>query len=125
MAPGFDSRRQTMDVDALIKEGHGPVVEAVRRIGRGRGWPDGWLNEEAVSAIPRGKDGRANENAVGRNGEWDSSSLVWFPPPVGPRSLRAGASIPGMRPATTVAVVHPEPGKRTLRHSEGGSPGTC
>lgn len=59
MALGFDSRRQTMDVDALIKEGHGPVVEAVRRIGRRRGWPDAWLNEEAVSAIPRGKDGRA------------------------------------------------------------------
>ena len=59
MALGFDNRRQTMDVDALIKEGHGPVVEAVRRIGRRRGWPDAWLNEEAVSAIPRGKDGRA------------------------------------------------------------------
>lgn len=48
MALGFDSRRQTMDVDALIKEGHGPVVEAVRRIVRRRGWPDAWLNEEAV-----------------------------------------------------------------------------
>ena len=59
MALGFDNRRQTMDVDTLIKEGHGPVVESVRRIGRRRGWPGAWLNEEAVSAIPRSKDGRA------------------------------------------------------------------
>lgn len=59
MALGFDRRRQTMDVDALIKVGHGPVVEAVRRIGRRRGWPETWLNEEAVSAMPRGRDGRA------------------------------------------------------------------
>ena len=49
MALGFDNRRHTMDVDALIKRGHGPVVDAVRRIGRRRGWPDTWLNEEAVS----------------------------------------------------------------------------
>ena len=59
MALGFDDRRQTIDVDALIKKGRGPVVESVRRIGRRRGWPDTWLNEHAVSAIPRGKDRRA------------------------------------------------------------------
>ena len=67
MALGFDSRRQTMDVDALIREGHGPVVEAVRRIGRRRGWPDAWLNEEAVPAIPRGKEGRARTVYGDRN----------------------------------------------------------
>jgi len=33
------------------------VVEAVRRIGRRRGWPDTWLNEEAAPAIPRGRAG--------------------------------------------------------------------
>ena len=59
MALGFDDRRQTMDVDALITVGHGPVTDAVRRIGRRRGWPETWLNEEAVSAMPRGRDGRA------------------------------------------------------------------
>ena len=59
MALGFDTRRETMDVDALIKAGHGPVVDAVRRIGRRHGWPETWLNEEAVPAIPRGRDGRA------------------------------------------------------------------
>ncbi|MDE0104728.1 MAG: hypothetical protein OXN89_20325 [Bryobacterales bacterium] len=57
MALGFDGRRQSMD--AVIKEGHGPVVEAVRRIGRRRGWPKTWLNEEAVPSMPRGPDGRA------------------------------------------------------------------
>ena len=67
MALGFDDRRHTMDVDALIKEGHGPVVEAVRRIGRRRGWPDAWLNEEAVSAMPRGRDGRARTVYGDRN----------------------------------------------------------
>ncbi len=59
MALGFDDGRYTMDVDVLIREGHGPVVDAVRRIARRRGWPDTWLNEEAVPAMPRGRDGRA------------------------------------------------------------------
>ena len=67
MALGFDDRRHTMDVDALIKKGHGPVVDAVRRIGRRRGWPETWLNEEAVPAIPRGRDGRARTVYGDRN----------------------------------------------------------
>ena len=44
-----------------------PCVEAVRRIGRRRGWPDAWLNEEAVSAMPRGRDGRARTVYGDRN----------------------------------------------------------
>ena len=67
MALGFDNRRHTMDVDALITRGHGAVVEAVHRVGRRRGWPDTWLNEEAASAIPRGKDGRARTVYGDRN----------------------------------------------------------
>ena len=67
MALGFDDRRHTMDVDALIQKGHGPVVDAVRRIGRRRGWPETWLNEEAVPAIPRGRDGRARTVYGDRN----------------------------------------------------------
>ncbi len=55
----FDARRTTMDVDALILEGHGPIVDAVRRIARKRGWPESWLNEQAVSAIPKTRDGLA------------------------------------------------------------------
>ena len=59
MTLGFDSRRETTDVDALITTGHGPVEDAVRRIGRRRGWPETWLSEEAASVIPLGSDGRA------------------------------------------------------------------
>lgn len=59
MALGFDSRRLTHDVDALIREGHGPVTDAVRSVGRRRGWSDTWLNEQAAPAMPRGSDARA------------------------------------------------------------------
>ena len=59
MALGFDSRRLTHDVDALIREGHGHVTDAVRTIGRSRGWSDTWLNAQAAQAIPWGGDGRA------------------------------------------------------------------
>ena len=59
MAMGFDDRRHTLDVDALISEGHGPVLDAVRTIARRRRWPETWPNEAAASAIPRGRDGRA------------------------------------------------------------------
>ena len=38
MVLGFDSRRLTHDVDTLIREGHGHVTDAVRTIGRRRGW---------------------------------------------------------------------------------------
>ena len=67
MALGFDSRRLTFDIEALIREGHGPVTDAVRTIGRRRGWLETWLNEEAVSAIPRGTDGRAQTVYGDRN----------------------------------------------------------
>ena len=59
MALGFDSRRQTHDVDALIREGHSHVTDAVRTIGCRRGWSDTWLNEQATHAMPWGGDGRA------------------------------------------------------------------
>lgn len=59
MALGFDSRRLTYDVDALIRESHGHVTDAVRTIGRPRGWSDTWLNAQAAQGIPRGGDGRA------------------------------------------------------------------
>lgn len=59
MALGFDDRRHTMDVDVLIKEGHGTVVGAVGRVALRRGWPESWLNEAASSAMPARIDGRA------------------------------------------------------------------
>lgn len=67
MALGFDNRRHTMDVDALIESGHGPMVDAVRRIARRHGWPETWLNEEAVPALPRAPDGRARTVYGDRN----------------------------------------------------------
>ncbi len=67
MALGFDSRRLTFDIDALSREGHSPVTDAVRTIGRRRGWLETWLNEKAVSAIPRGTDGRARTAYGDRN----------------------------------------------------------
>ena len=56
MALGFDSRRLTRDVDALNREGHGSVTDAVRSVAHRRGWSDTWLNEQAVPAMPRGSD---------------------------------------------------------------------
>ena len=53
MALGFDTRRETIDVDGLISGSPAPEVDAVRRFGRRRGWPETWLDEEAVSAMPR------------------------------------------------------------------------
>ena len=44
----FRDSRQTYDLDALILEGHGPVIEAARRVAKRRGWPETWLNEGAV-----------------------------------------------------------------------------
>lgn len=67
MALGFDSRRLTYDVDALIRDAHGPVTAAVRSVGRRHGWSETWLNEQAVPAIPRGTDGRARTVYGDRN----------------------------------------------------------
>ncbi len=44
----FRDSRQTYDLDALILEGHGPVIEAARRIAKKRGWPETWLNGGAA-----------------------------------------------------------------------------
>ena len=59
IALAFRDSRRTYDLDALILEGHGPVTEAARRVGRKRGWPDRWLNEEATSFPPKSPDHRA------------------------------------------------------------------
>lgn len=55
----FRDSRQTYDLDALILEGHGPVVDAARRIARKRGWPETWLNEGAVPYMGRLPDRKA------------------------------------------------------------------
>jgi len=41
----FDVDRVTRDVDGLITEGHGPVIEAAQRVAAKLSLPRGWLNE--------------------------------------------------------------------------------
>lgn len=59
MALAFDRERITGDIDARIDAGHGALVEAVREIAAERGLGAHWLNEQAVSAIPKARDIRA------------------------------------------------------------------
>ncbi len=51
--------RLTEDVDARFDAGHYRLAQAVRSVARRRGLPEDWLNEQAVSAIPRSPDGMA------------------------------------------------------------------
>jgi len=55
----FDSRRATRDIDAMVLEGHGPLIEEVRSIARERGLPSTWLNEQAVAYVSTVGDGAA------------------------------------------------------------------
>ena len=59
IALAFRDSRRTYDLDALILEGHGPVTEAARRVGRRHGWPHTWLNKEATSFLPASSNHRA------------------------------------------------------------------
>ena len=60
MALAYGEGRATNDVDARIDTGHGALLEAAREIARRRGLPDGWLNEQATTAIPKTPDKRAH-----------------------------------------------------------------
>lgn len=51
MALVFDDRRSTRDVDSVILEGRGPLTEEVRAIGRERGLPGSWLNDQAAMYV--------------------------------------------------------------------------
>ena len=55
----FDRRRTTHDVDARIESGHGQLIEAARTIGRRRGLPESWLNEQATAHMPKTRDTQA------------------------------------------------------------------
>ena len=59
MALAFDRERITGDIDARIDAGHGALVEAVHEIAAEHGLGAHWLNEQAVSAIPKARDTRA------------------------------------------------------------------
>ena len=52
----YGRRSLTGDIDVTVAEGHGPLLDAVRRIARRRGWPSTWLNEQATPYQPRDPD---------------------------------------------------------------------
>ena len=52
----YGRRTLTGDIDVAIAEGHGPVLDAVRRIATRRGWPTTWLNEQAAMYRPQAPD---------------------------------------------------------------------
>jgi Nucleotidyltransferase of unknown function (DUF6036) len=52
----FDARRATRDIDSVVLEGHGPLMEEVHRLGRERGLPGSWLNEQAAMYVSRRRD---------------------------------------------------------------------
>ncbi len=56
IALGFDNRRLTLDIDAVVRDGHGHLMEAVRKVAYRHRWPTAWLNEQAVMAVPLRKD---------------------------------------------------------------------
>ena len=53
MALAYTRERITRDIDARIDAGHGALIEAVHEVAAERGLARSWLNDQAVSAIPR------------------------------------------------------------------------
>ena len=49
----------TRDIDARIDAGHGALIEAVHEVAAEQGLAKSWLNDQAVSAIPKARDTRA------------------------------------------------------------------
>lgn len=47
IALSFDTRRSTRDIDAVILDSHGALVDEVRAMARAHGLPETWLNEQA------------------------------------------------------------------------------
>jgi predicted nucleotidyltransferase len=52
----FDARRATRDVDSVVLSGHGPLMDEVRALGRERGLPGTWLNEQATMYVSKLSD---------------------------------------------------------------------
>jgi hypothetical protein len=52
----FDARRTSRDIDSVVLEGHGPLMEVVGEIGRERGLPSTWLNEPATMYVSQRND---------------------------------------------------------------------
>jgi len=58
MALHFDVDRVTRDVDGLITEGHGAVVEAAQRVAAKLSLPRGWLNEGVLVYLSTERDSK-------------------------------------------------------------------
>ena len=59
MALAYTRERITRDIDARIDAGHGALIEAVHEVATEQGLANSWLNDQAVSAIPKARDARA------------------------------------------------------------------
>ena len=59
MALAYDAERASHDIDSVILDGYGPLVEVVREIARERGWPSTWLNDQAAGYVPSTADATA------------------------------------------------------------------
>lgn len=53
---GFGFREGTRDVDALILEAHGQVMQAAQEVGEELSLPPNWLNEQATSYLSKRRD---------------------------------------------------------------------
>ena len=56
---GYSDSRVSHDLDGHITAGHSAVTNAVREVGRNRGLPGTWLNEQATAFMPKNPDPRA------------------------------------------------------------------
>lgn len=71
MALHFDVDRVTRDVDGLITEGHGPVIEAAQRVATRLSLPRGWLNEGVSVYL-------STEQDPGRVQSFDHPNLIVY-----------------------------------------------
>jgi len=58
MSLAYDATRVTRDIDGVILDGHGALMDAVQSVARSRGLPGSWLNEQASAYIPSDADPR-------------------------------------------------------------------
>ena len=56
MALAYDAERASHDIDSVVLDGYGPLVDVVREVARERGWPTTWLNDQAASYVPSAPD---------------------------------------------------------------------
>lgn len=56
MALGYDSERYTVDMDALVLDGHSAVTEAVHEVAQRRGLLRSWFNENAAPFVSQVRD---------------------------------------------------------------------